>query len=103
MKIGKVPGEWTYGKGRAVVTGGDGGALAPPKFGISEKRTEREMVSLLLSVPPTPKFESLTTALELLILPNANCLSIIDPTKIKFEKKGYWAKKTASLIDFLCF
>ena len=36
---------------RAVVRGGAGGALAPPEFGVSEKRTEREMDSLLLSEP----------------------------------------------------
>ena len=33
--------------GRAVVTGG-----APPEFRVSEKRTEREIDSLLLSAPP---------------------------------------------------
>ena len=32
--------------GKAVVTGG-----APPDFGVSEKRTEREIDSLLLSAP----------------------------------------------------
>ena len=34
--------------GRAVVRGG---ALAPKEFGVSEKRTEREIDSLLLSAP----------------------------------------------------
>ena len=32
--------------GRAVITGG-----APPDFGVSEKRIEREIESLLLSAP----------------------------------------------------
>ena len=36
---------------RAVVRGGAGGALASPEFGVSEKRTERERDSLLLSAP----------------------------------------------------
>ena len=33
------------------VRGGDGGPLAPPEFVVSEKRTETEMTSLLLSAP----------------------------------------------------
>ena len=37
---------------RVVVRGGAGGALAPPEFWVSEKRTEREIDSLLLSAPP---------------------------------------------------
>ena len=41
---------------RAVVRGGTGGALAHPEFGVSEIRTEREIVdSLLLSAPPDLK------------------------------------------------
>jgi hypothetical protein len=38
----------------AVVRGGAGagGALAPSEFGVSGKRTEREIDSLLLSAPP---------------------------------------------------
>ena len=43
------PPYYTY---RAVVRGGAGGTLAPPAFGVLEKRTEREMDSLLLSAPP---------------------------------------------------
>jgi hypothetical protein len=31
--------------------GGPDGILAPPEFGVSEKRTEREIDSLLLSAP----------------------------------------------------
>ena len=46
----------------AVVAEGGEGALAPPEFGDSEERTEREMDTLLLSAPPG--FESLTSALE---------------------------------------
>ena len=34
---------------------GAGGALAPPEFGVSEKRTERETDSPLLSAPPDLK------------------------------------------------
>ena len=37
---------------RAVVRGGAGGAISPSKFGVAEKRTEREIDSLLLSAPP---------------------------------------------------
>ena len=37
---------------RVVVKGGAGGALALPEFLVSEKKTEREMDSLLLSAPP---------------------------------------------------
>ena len=40
---------------RAVVRGGAGGALAPPEFGVSDKRTERELDSLLLLAPPDLK------------------------------------------------
>ena len=39
---------------RAVVrgsAGGAGGALAPPEFGVSVKRTEGEIDSLLLTAP----------------------------------------------------
>ena len=32
-----------------------GGAFAPPEFEVSEKRTEREMESPLLSAPPSLK------------------------------------------------
>ena len=42
---------------RAVVRGGTGGTLAPPEFKVSEKRTEREIDSLLLSAPPNLKIE----------------------------------------------
>ena len=38
-----------------VVRGGVGGALAPLEFGVSEKRTERYMESLLLSATPDLK------------------------------------------------
>ena len=48
-------------KSRAIVSGGAGDALATPEFGVLEKRTEREIDSLLLSAPP--RFENLTTAL----------------------------------------
>ena len=37
----------------AVVRGGSGGTLAPPEFGVSEKRTGR--VYYILSVPPDLK------------------------------------------------
>ena len=40
---------------RAVVRGIAGGALAPLEFGVSEKRTERGIESLLLSAFPTLK------------------------------------------------
>ena len=40
---------------RAVVRGIAGGALAPLEFGVSEKRTEREMKILLPSAPPCLK------------------------------------------------
>ena len=40
---------------RAVVSGDAGDALAPPEFGVSEKRTERGMDSILLSAPPDLK------------------------------------------------
>ena len=33
---------------KAVVRGGAGGTLAPLKFGVSEKRTDREMMKILL-------------------------------------------------------
>ena len=36
---------------RAVVRGVAGGAFVPPEFGVSEKRTERELDSLLLLAP----------------------------------------------------
>ena len=36
----------------AVLRGGTGGTLAPPEFRVSEKRTEREIDSLLLSASP---------------------------------------------------
>ena len=45
----------TYQYYRAVVRGGAGDALAPPEFGALEKRTEREIDSLLLSAPPCLK------------------------------------------------
>ena len=38
-----------------VVRGGAGGTIAPPEFGVLEKRTEREMDSQLLSAPPDLK------------------------------------------------
>ena len=44
-----------YFESRAVVRGGAGDALAPPEFGVSEKRTERELDSLLLLAPPDLK------------------------------------------------
>ena len=50
---------------RAVVRGGAAGALASPEFGCSEKRTEREMDSLSITIS-TPRFENLTTALHML-------------------------------------
>ena len=40
---------------KAVVGGGSLGALALSEFGVSEKTTEREMDSLLLSAPPDLK------------------------------------------------
>ena len=40
---------------RAVIRGGAEGALAPPEFGVLEKKTEREIDSLLLSAPPDLK------------------------------------------------
>ena len=40
---------------RAIVRGGAGVALAPPDLGVSERRTEREIDSLLLSAPPDLK------------------------------------------------
>ena len=40
---------------RAVVRGGAGDTLAPPEFGVSEKRTEREKDSLLIPAPPDLK------------------------------------------------
>ena len=40
---------------RADVRGGAGDNLAPPEFGVSQKRTEREMDSLLLPAPPDLK------------------------------------------------
>ena len=42
---------------RAVVSGGTGGALAPSKFGVAEKRTKRKIgrQSILLSAPPDLK------------------------------------------------
>ena len=49
--------------GRAVVTGG-----APPDFGVSEKRTEREIDSPITI--STLRFENLTTALLYYVLPN---------------------------------
>ena len=45
----------------AVVREGAEGALAHPKFEVSEKIQEREIDNLLLS--PPPRFEILTTAL----------------------------------------
>ena len=44
---------------RAVVRGVAGGAFLPPEFGVSEKRTEIDSLSLHIS---TPRFENLTTA-----------------------------------------
>ena len=44
---------------RAAVRGGARGSvrgtLAPPEFGVSEKRTEREKDSLLIPAPPDLK------------------------------------------------
>ena len=42
----------------AVVRGGTGGTLTPPEFRVSERRTEREIDSLLLSAPPDLKNSS---------------------------------------------
>jgi len=42
-------------KYRDYVRGGSEGALAPPEFGGSEKRTERETDNLLLLAPPESK------------------------------------------------
>ena len=41
--------------GRDYVRGGAEGALAPPEFGGSERRTERETDNLLLLAPPESK------------------------------------------------
>ena len=41
--------------GRDYVRGGAEGALAPPEFGGSEMRTERETDNLLLLAPPESK------------------------------------------------
>ena len=51
-------------KFRAVVRGGAEGALAPMKFGVSVKRTGREIDSLLITIS-TLRFENLITALKL--------------------------------------
>ena len=40
---------------RDYVRGGAEGALAPPEFGGSERRTERETDNLLLLAPPESK------------------------------------------------
>ena len=40
---------------RDYVRGGSEGALAPPEFGGSERRTERETDNLLLLAPPESK------------------------------------------------
>ena len=42
---------------RAVVRGGTGGTLAPPEFRVSEKRTKREIDSLLLLALPDLKIK----------------------------------------------
>ena len=46
---------WIVASNRAVVRGGAGGTLASPEFGVSEKRTVREMDSLLQSASPDLK------------------------------------------------
>ena len=51
VKYFKTDNSWLI-KGQAVVSRG---GLAPPEFGVSEKRTEREMDRLLLSAPPDLK------------------------------------------------
>jgi len=40
---------------RDYVRGGSEGALAPPEFGGSDRRTERETDNLLLLAPPESK------------------------------------------------
>ena len=52
---------------KAVVRGFAGDKLAPPEFRVSEKRTEREIDSLLLSAQPDLKIER-----QLWILHNVN-------------------------------
>ena len=42
-------------KSRDYVRGGAEGALVPPEFGGSERRTERETDNLLLLAPPESK------------------------------------------------
>ena len=45
------------------------GVLAPPEFGVSEKRTERNRESITIN---TPRFENLTTALHSAGMAEAN-------------------------------
>ena len=46
---------------------GAGGALAPPEFGGSEKRTERETDSLLLIAPAPPRNQNPNVVPELYV------------------------------------
>ena len=46
---------WTDSIAELSLEGEGGAGEAPPEFGVSEKRTEREMDSLLLPAPPDLK------------------------------------------------
>jgi hypothetical protein len=65
-------------------------------LGFQKRRRKEKWTVYYYQYPLPPDLKTYLSS-----LPLANCLSIIDPTKIKFEKKSYWAKKTASLIDFV--